>query len=131
MAAQKVLEDRQAAESTRPKESAREVIWEFEVRELSNKETVPSVKYPIIRSVSIPRPGVCCLLLGLKNIMEQRGVRLVCILVHLTLIGQIDKRLFLFYHLLKFHIARVSLITEKPSSSELTVQCKFYHLLAM
>lgn len=26
--------------------------------------------------------------------MEPRGVRLVCILVHLTLIGQIDKRLF-------------------------------------
>lgn len=50
MAAQKVAEERQAAESTRPKESAREVIWELEVRELSNKETVLSMKYPIIRS---------------------------------------------------------------------------------
>lgn len=88
MAAQKVAEERQAAESTRPKESAREVIWELEVRELSNKETVLSMKYPIIRSISIPRPGVCCLLLWLKNIMEQRGVRLFCILVHLTLIAK-------------------------------------------
>lgn len=94
MAAQKVAEERQAAESTRPEESAREVIWELEVRELPNKETVLSMKYPLIRSISIPRPGVCCLLLWLKNIMEQRGVILVCILVHLTLIGQIDKRLF-------------------------------------
>ena len=132
MAAEKVAEETDYRESIRPKESFWEVIWELEVWKLCVPTRRPYWVWntPYQDRVSIPRPGGGVYSADLKN----HGAEGCKIGLGKSVPLNRQKKIngyVLFYHLLKFQIVGVSLITEKASSSELTVQRKFYHLLAM